>query len=474
MSAVHALWRDGEIRFDSPEAFRAELDTYLSKGALRATGDGLPDPLTEFDFVLRPPGADRGVSLRGMIVSTSADAVLIQILGFDASVVSQLEEVAGEGGEAGESWAEGYQQRHQVSGVFVAGNPAPLDGLSGELHNPPALADLHALPLGPIAGVPDLERVNTVGLLRYLGSRRASGTLTISIPEHSDRALPMQGGYFMLTKRDLESPHEWMFAPDGRFSFSTAEQGFRPAARRLSPRQLVARGVRHRIRAAHIDEVRALVDSSRGVRLTAAFAERAHALELSDADRRLIQRQFDGSRSIADMTHSSPVERKVLRLVLMLEVMALAELVEVAGDRASDARDPVREEYERLVQSDLFAALDLHWTSSPRLLEPKLEEIRRTYGSGSEAYRASPEFSAKRLELAERAYERLGSKSARRAYRAEVLKVDVEAAAQTIAQNVLVLKYRGDMAEALERIHAALDLVDKKQYRDLKLKLELG
>jgi hypothetical protein len=459
------------ISFESAEAFRAELDTYLSKGALRTAGDDLPDPLTEFDFTLRPPGSDAGVSLRGMIVSTTGDAVLIQILGFDASVVSRLEEATG--GED-DGFVEAYQKRHQVSGVFVAGAPQKLDGLSGQLRNPPALADLHTLPLGPVAGVPELQRVNTVGLLRYLGSRRANGCLTISLPDHADRALPMQGGYFMLTKRDLESPNEWMFAPEGTYAFSTADQSVRPAAKRLSPRQLVARGVRHRIRVASIEEVRALVDPELGVRLTAAYAERSHALELTDSDKRLIKRQFDGSRRVADMTHSGQGERKVLRLVLMLEVMALAELVDVVSSTSAEQRDPVRDEYERLVQSDLFAALGLHWTSSPRLLDQKLEEVREAFGPSSGAYGASPDFAGKRLELAERAYERLATKGGRRAYRSEVLKVDVEAAAETIAQNVLVLKYRGDIQEAIERIHAALDLVDKKKYRDLLLKLELG
>jgi molecular chaperone DnaK len=129
--------------------------------------------------------------------------------------------------------------------------------------------------------------------------------------------------------------------------------------------------------------------------------------------------------------------------------------------------DAVQREYERVRNADLFNALGLHWTDSPKRVDASIHEMRKKYGPGSPAANASPEFSGRRLELAEKAYERLATTAGRRAYRVDVLKVDVRGAADLLTQQVKLDIRRGEFSDAKDKLLAAIDLEPTAERRKL-------
>jgi len=141
------------------------------------------------------------------------------------------------------------------------------------------------------------------------------------------------------------------------------------------------------------------------------------------------------------------------------------------------ARDPVRDDYEHALRADPFGRLGLHWTSSPAQLEPALAKLRAAYGPASPAAQSSPELAAKRLALAEEAYEALSSIAGRRRHRAE-LEVDVKGAAELLDQQARLDLRRQDYREALEKLTAAMDLepngARKKMIESIASQLRAG
>jgi tetratricopeptide (TPR) repeat protein len=132
--------------------------------------------------------------------------------------------------------------------------------------------------------------------------------------------------------------------------------------------------------------------------------------------------------------------------------------VRVQGEpRRKAPRDQVKEDYEHALKADYFSQLGRHWTDSPSHLDLGIESLRDAYGPDSNAAARSPEFAAKRLQLGERAFERLSSVSGRRLYREE-LGVDVRSAAELLDQQAKLDLRRKDYAEAIDKLEAAMDL----------------
>src|SRR5205085_10475101 len=131
--------------------------------------------------------------------------------------------------------------------------------------------------------------VSTVGLVRYLGARRATGWLTLRQgAAHEERRLAMEKGMFLLTASEREAARVAFFWPTGTFAFDPAIPD-RPLARLPVPAfRLALDAVRARIREAPLEELIALISPDRAVRLAAAYAERARVLDLSAHEERMV------------------------------------------------------------------------------------------------------------------------------------------------------------------------------------------
>jgi hypothetical protein len=359
-----------------------------------------------------------------------------------------------------------------TTGVFpIVGAPVGAGPLAGLLVNPPGLDGLLQLPLGPIGAVRDLAIVSTVGLLRFLGARRATGILTLAGDAGGERRVAIDRGSFLLSPQEREGLRPIFQWPSGRYVFELDVPDRPPHRLATSAWRLVLDFVRLAIREARPDDLAARVDSASAVRLTAAFAERARTLDLAPPEERLVRRDFNGQLSLREVYKlGGMAELTVQRLVLLLQALGLAELVAPEGDRRQGAVDEVRAHYERLVAGDLFAALGVHWSDPPERLPLGLEAVRARYRPGTPAATSSPGYAAKLIELAERAHRLLGDRASRRAYRAE-LGVDVRHGAELLVQQVPLAKARGEYRKAYDLMSAACDLFDRPDWEKLRAEL---
>jgi hypothetical protein len=359
-----------------------------------------------------------------------------------------------------------------MTGVFpIVAAPPGAGPLAGLLVNPPGLDGLLQLPLGPIGAVRDLATVSTVGLLRFLGARRATGQLTLVGDAGGERRVPIDRGSFLLSPQEREALRPIFQWPGGRYVFELDTPDRPPHRLPTSAWRLVLDFVRLAIREARPDDLAVRVDSASAVRLTAAFAERARTLDLTPAEERLVRRDFNGQLGLREVYKLGGVaELTVQRLVLLLQALGLAELVTPEGDRGKGAVDEVRAHYERLLAGDLFAALGMHWSDPPERVPVALDAVRARYKPGTPAANASPEYAAKLIELAERAHRLLGDRASRRAYRTE-LGVDVRHGAELLVQQVPLAKARGEYRKAYELMSAACDLFDRTDWEKLRAEL---
>lgn len=504
---VRARWDRGRVTFANAADFEQEFASFISRGAVLVAGADLPSPLEPFDFAIEPPGG-APVRLRGMIVSTTPAGALIQIMDFSAALVTGLKAartppapapgqavlltpiqpiqpvqaprpaaisplyaaraaalgqspMAPDAVPAASDFArESSSVGHPATGVFPMTAPPTLSGpLRGEVSNPVTLAELRNLPLGPIAAIRSLERVSTAGLVRFLGARRATGWLTVrQSSDGAERRWAMEKGSFLLASHEREAARAAFQFAAGTFSFEPAVPD-RPASRTpVLAWRLVLDAVRARLREATLDELKALIDVSRAATLGAAYLERSRALELTPQEERVLKRDFDGRQCLREVARIGALsEVALLRLVYLLDIMGLVEYGPPQGD--SSGTDDVRAHYERIVHEDLFSALGLHWSDPPERLPEALENVRRRFGPGSPSADSSPEYAAKVMELAERAYRRLEHRGERRRYRQE-LNLHVRHAAELLMQQVPLASARGEMRHAYELASAACDLFD--------------
>lgn len=358
-----------------------------------------------------------------------------------------------------------------ATGVFPLAGGVTSGPMKGELVNPEDLASLRTLPLGPVAAVRDLSSVTTVGLVRYLGARRATGWLTLRGPGGAERRWAFEKGAVLLATHEREAARPAFAWPTGSFEFEPAIPDRPPNRSPVLAWRLVLDAVRARIRESTVEELRALVDVGKAVRLGAAYLERSRSLDLTPPEERVIKRDFDGRLALREIAKLGALsEIALFRLVYLLDVLGLVDMVPPQAG-AGAARDEIRESYERLVHEDLFTAIGVHWSDSPDRLAPALEKLRRRYGPGSPAAEQSPEYAARIVELAERAYRRLKDRSERRRYRQE-LNLDVRHAAELLMVQVPIARARGEVQRAYELVSAACDLWDNPAWE--RLKRELG
>jgi serine/threonine-protein kinase len=74
----HARFSRGEVVYESLENLERDLSPFVEQGIVCAEGDAFPQPLEDFDFVLRLPGG-RSLVLSGQIVSLKDRVALIRI-----------------------------------------------------------------------------------------------------------------------------------------------------------------------------------------------------------------------------------------------------------------------------------------------------------------------------------------------------------------------------------------------------------
>ncbi len=314
-----------------------------------------------------------------------------------------------------------------------------------------------------------LAKISTVGLVRYLGARKATGKLTVAGPVQ--KIWQLDAGVILLTPAEREAARAAFGWPTGTYRF---EPGAPPetSSTRLptSAWRLVLDAVRGRLRESTPEELRAQMDFGKAVQLRAAFLERSRSLDLSPQEERLVKRDFDGRKSLAQVVKLGGMsDVAMMRLVLLLQAMALIDLVAPQGEPTT-AEDEVRAHYELLVSADLFAALGLHWTDAPEKLGPALSDVRTRYGPGSLAEKTSPEFAAKVVELAERAHRRLKDRAERRRYREE-LQLNVRHAAELLVAQVPIANQRGEFKRAYELVSAACDLIDRAEWEKMRREL---
>ncbi len=367
----------------------------------------------------------------------------------------------------------GYPGMPAPQGGLPAGvTPAsqPLGAFSGELKNPIAIADMLQLPLGTNPVIAALSPISVVGLLRYLGSRRASGKLLLRGPDSAERTVAFEQGMVMASAAEREASRTAMTWESGQYSFEPGIEAHAATRSATSPMRVAVEGVRATLRGISLELLRESVDTARAVRVSAVFLERSRTLDLAAAEERAVRRDFDGRLSVAELLKIGSVsEIGLYRLILFLEIVGLLEYVDPQG--VGELEDEVRAYHDRMSSGDHFSALSIHWTDAPERIAPAIKDIEKRYGPDSLAAAKSPEWAKKIVEHATWAAKQLADKDFRRKYREE-LGHNVRYAAEMLVGQVPLAKARGEWKPALALMNAACDLHDDPEWEQMRFKVK--
>lgn len=519
-SEPSAHYSSGEVRYPDAAALKADLVPYLSQGVLWARGTDLPPPLREFPFkLLLPDGTS--FTLRGQIVSRVGENALIRLSSWTPAHFAAAEAAARAAAppppqpltpvppppsapraiatpalesprpELGPppplrrperpspdmrsltppwvpSVPPGVIDKRSLTPLVIPSTPPPVRPTptpsrseAGQLRNPKDVRAMARQPLRPDALVDHLpDDAALVDVIRWLGLRRASGTLTLLSGERR-LEIALRLGRIVVPEKEPESAFDAATWPSADFVFEPCDENRLPATRRAWSTWIYVVGVvRRQLADLSLGELQAALPQKRAPRLLQRGRDLIASMELPVAEQRFAEQRLQrGDTLTAVLRASNLSELAAVRLLVLLHLVDFLEWDEPGAPLpAEDEWTGVRAELQRRSSGSHFKALGIHYSATPAQIQAAYRAVAAEYGAKASVGGPAGELAARMVALAEGAWAVLGDPPARRRYRREIMPVPPPAAARLLYVQAKAAEGRREIAEAQEILEEAIDL----------------
>ncbi|MFW5878873.1 MAG: DUF4388 domain-containing protein, partial [Myxococcota bacterium] len=189
--------------------------------------------------------------------------------------------------------------------------------------------------------------------------------------------------------------------------------------------------------------------SSKGRRL-------ARRLHLSSAQLRLVSHSLDGTRLVDDVLHAGIGRRAAWEILYLLE---MRDGLEWTPPPPREREDAVTERWQNIQGKDLFAALGLHWSSHPGLIEKEYARLAKLYGPRGRLRGTSPKTAQKLWARIEEARNKLSKRQGRMEHRrVSYPGMNFEYQAELLVGQARLALVRGEVEQTRLLLESALDL----------------
>lgn len=334
---------------------------------------------------------------------------------------------------------------------------------------PPSAHVLEVLQTGPFVGLPTLDSVRALHLVRpaeaeglvraplvtllnqFTFLRGTSGTLTLR--SHGDEVhLPIDRGGVCLNTAERPRTLRVFEWADGTFSWRKEKHPWTTQKHRMPMTAYLVSGLRVRLRAfddaaftqVHLPKMRlspSLVDERRG---------RLERLGLPEAEHRAADTVIDGTRSFETMLGEGYIGRTTLqRLVLLLDLYGILHWAQPTHADHEDPAQAMAKLFAKIDKSNHFVALGVHWSAPPMEILAAWEKIQELYGPGGRLERYDPTTAARIVRRCAGAWNILRIDALRVAHRREAYPgMDEDLLAPLVEGRAKALEMRGEAKEA--------------------------
>ena len=491
-----AQYLSGEVRYPDAAALKADLIPYLSQGVVWARGKDLPPPLREFPFKLTLPDGT-SFTLRGQIVSRVGENALIRLSSWTPAHLAAAEAAVraatptppsppppptSQPALGARSLTPTWMPSAQPAAPALVGlvdkrsltpliipplppparpTPTPTTSEEGQIHNPRELRAVARQPLRPDALLDRLpDEPALVDLIRWLGLRRASGTLTLASGERR-QDLVLRLGRIVMPDKSPESAFDCAAWPSSSYVFEPYTDMRQTATRKAWPTwNFIVGIVRRQLADLSLGDLRAALPEQRTPRLLQRGRDLLASMELPLAEQRFAEQRLQSGDTLTTILRSSGLsELAAVRLLVLLHLVDFLAWDEPGVPPPEEEEwTGVRAELQRRSSGSHFKALGIHYSATPAQIQAAYRALTAEYGAKTAAPGNIGELAARMVALAEAAFVVLGDPMARRRYRREVMPVPPVAAARLLFAQAKTALARGEVAEAREILEEAIEL----------------
>jgi len=338
--------------------------------------------------------------------------------------------------------------------------------------SPPAMLQLN------LAVPPDPRLANhstLIELLYGLAKLRATGTLRIEY-DKGHLEIPFRSGAMFTNDDEKEALLRIALLPSGTLSMAPVLPDRIPANRQpRDPRGIVNDLLRRTLREPRTQDLEVALGPLWSLYPIpmAQMSPVMYGLKLDPKEARFLDVVLDGTRNLSEMMRVAGMLRPTsVRLVFILLTYKLIEFLQDARYNPNeDPRVQFEAECERLLETNAFDQLGVHWSEHPNVLHDKLQKRRDRFGASSPLVKHAPELARKVMVVVEKAYNQLSDREGRKQARAALGTLDYKSAASILARHAELASLRGDFKLVREALEMSMELYPSKEYQSMMAEL---
>jgi hypothetical protein len=192
------------------------------------------------------------------------------------------------------------------------------------------------------------------------------------------------------------------------------------------------------------------------------------AIAFTGTQLRLQKGFLNGGHTFADVLASPAGARAVWETIYLLQIFRALEWREPETTNKSDKKRTPAESFLADTQGrNHFEVLGVHWSISPKLLEPAHRALRERWSPQGALGKADPAAAKKILERLDEAFAVLQKTTDRQRYRREVVKVKWSQQAEMMLDHAKLAIYRKSYQDAQETLEGLLDFMPSPEAENL-------
>ena len=127
----------------------------------------------------------------------------------------------------------------------------------------------------------------------------------------------------------------------------------------------------------------------------------------------------------------------------------------------------VAKECERLLASNPFDLIGVHWSEHPDLIKEKYERRKERFAPSSKKAQLSPELATQVRNELEKAHSVLADRAGRKKVRETLTSIDVKAAAHIMAKHAELASLRDDALTVKRCLEMAMELYPTTEHQNM-------